>query len=101
MEVRPRLESIIRVLGIVTVVLCFVGAVGGMAVVLGRLPALATTRLELLFGTLQGVAVSLLFAIAGLLVNLTLMVRRATRTTAIPPMAGDYHKAEGQPSPGA
>jgi hypothetical protein len=46
MEVRPRLESIIRVLGIVTVVLCFVGAVGGMAVVLGRLPALATTRLE-------------------------------------------------------
>ena len=38
--------------------LCGVGAVAGITVVLIRVPALASTRLELLFGTLQGVAVS-------------------------------------------
>jgi hypothetical protein len=48
-----------------------------MYVVLIRLPVLANNKLELLFGTLQGVAVSLLFAIAALLINLTIMVRRA------------------------
>jgi hypothetical protein len=89
-----------RFLGILAVALCFAGAVGGMTVVLVRLPAIAHTKLELLFGTLQGVAVSLLFAIAALLINLTLMVRRATRQTSgaarpgtsrcdAPPSAGD------------
>jgi hypothetical protein len=52
----------------------------------GRLPALANTKLEMLFGILQGVGVSLLFAVAGLLIavarlliNLTRMVRLATQ----------------------
>jgi hypothetical protein len=62
--------------------LCGVGAVAGMIVVLVRVPALADTRLDVLFGTLQGAAVSLLFGIVALLINLTLMVRRATRQLA-------------------
>jgi hypothetical protein len=84
---RERVESLFRVLAIVGVFLCFAGAIVGMAVVIVRIPALAGTRLEVLFGTLQGVAVSLLFAIAALQINLTIMVRRATRplTAASPP----------------
>jgi len=85
MTERPRFEALIRFLGYAGMVACGVGAVAGMAVVLVRLPALAGSRMELLVGTLQGVAVSLLFAIAALLINLTLMVRRATRRpTALP-----------------
>ena len=90
MGMRPRFEAHIRLLGIVGMCLCGVGAVAGMTVVLVRLPALATTRLELLSGTLQGTAVSLLFAIAALLINLTLMFRRATlQLTATPWSARD------------
>jgi hypothetical protein len=85
METRPRFEAGFKVLGLVGMFLCGVGAVAGMVVVLVRIPALAGTKLELLFGTLQGVAVSLLFAIAALLINLTVMVRRAThRPDAVP-----------------
>ena len=43
--------------------LCLVGAAAAMYVVLVRVPALAGTKLDLLLGTLQGVAVGLLFAI--------------------------------------
>ncbi len=78
MEMRPKFEALISVLGIVGVILCLVGAIAGMIVVLVRLPALAHTKLEMLFGVLEGTAVSLLFAIAALLIALTLMVRRAT-----------------------
>jgi hypothetical protein len=85
---RPGFERLIRVLGIVGMFLCGVGAVAGMTVVLVRLPSLAGSKLELLVGTLQGVAVSLLFAIAALLINLTLMVRRATHQPAAIPWSG-------------
>src|SRR5262249_21838358 len=40
-------------------------------VVLVRIPALASTKLDLLLGTLQGVTVGLLFAIAALLMSLS------------------------------
>jgi hypothetical protein len=88
MGVRPRFEKLMRVLGIVGMLLCGVGAVAGMIVVLVRVPSLAGTKLELLFGTLQGVAVSLLFAIAALLINLTTMVRRATHQPAAASWSG-------------
>jgi hypothetical protein len=64
--------------------LCLVGAAAAMYVVLVRVPALASTKLDLLLGTLQGVTVSLLFAIAALLIALTHMIRRANRP---PPLA--------------
>lgn len=88
MKKHVRSEEKFKILGIVGVFLCLGGAVIAMGVVLVRVPALAGTRLELLFGTLQGVAVSLLFAIAALLINLTIMVRRATRPFAGPPGSG-------------
>jgi hypothetical protein len=50
-----------------------------MYVVLVRLPALASTKLDLLLGTLQGVAVALLFAIAALLISIAYMIGRANR----------------------
>jgi uncharacterized membrane protein YhaH (DUF805 family) len=75
-------EALIRSLGFLAMFLCMVGAVAGIVVILVRVPVLADTKLDRLFGTLQGVAVSLLFAIAALLINLTLMLRRATRQLA-------------------
>ena len=39
MEMRPRFEALLRVLGIVGVIFCLLGAVLGMIVVLVRLPA--------------------------------------------------------------
>jgi hypothetical protein len=84
MEARSRIDPLIRCLGIISSVACAAGAIGAMAVVLFRLPTVAHTKLELLFGTLQGVAVGLLFAIAALLINLTFMVRKTTRPQADP-----------------
>jgi hypothetical protein len=97
---RSRTDAAMKVLAILCSVLCGVGAVAAMFVVLVRLPALAGTRLELLFGTLQGVAVGLLFAIAALLINLTFMVRRASRTTTHP-LDGDGRLISGRSGPSA
>jgi predicted transporter len=78
--------------------LCLVGAAIAIYVVLVRIPALAGTKLDLLLGTLQGVAVGLLFAIAALLISLTHMIRRANR----PPLAsvGDGNHPPGASRPG-
>jgi hypothetical protein len=88
METRARLEAFLRSLGIAVILLCGAGAVAGIVVVLIRVPALAATKLDVLFGTLQGVAVSLLFGIVALLINLTLMIRRAGRQLMAAPWAG-------------
>ena len=68
-------------------VLALVGALASMFVVLVRVPALSTTKLEALFGTLQGTAVALLFSVIALLIDLTYLVYRSNR-----PLVGD-----GQP----
>jgi hypothetical protein len=85
---RSGFETIIRYSGLAAMLLCGGGAIAGMVVVLIRIPALAQSKLELLSGTLQGVAVSLLFAIAALLINLTLMIRGATKRAADLPWSG-------------
>jgi hypothetical protein len=74
---RFRFDAMKNSLAILASVLCAVGAAAALFVVLVRIPALASTKLDLLLGTLQGVAVGLLFAITALLINLTYMVRRA------------------------
>jgi hypothetical protein len=53
-----------------------------MGVVLFRLQSLATTRLEILFGTLLVSTFSVLIAVAGLLTYLVVMVRRQGRLQA-------------------
>jgi len=88
METRPRFEALIRRSGFVAMLLCGVGAVAGIVVVLIRVPTLATTKLEIVVGTLQGVAISLLFAIAALLINLTLMIRRGSHPLGVAPRIG-------------
>ena len=97
---RSRLDSSIKFLAILCSILCAVGAVTAIFVVLVRLPTMAGTKLELLFGTLQGVAVGLLFAIAALLINLTSMVRRASRLSTHP-LDGDGRLISGRSEPSA
>jgi hypothetical protein len=77
MKAISRIDSAIKPLAIIASALCGVGALASVFVILVRVPAMANTKLESLFGTLQGAAVALLFAIAALLINLTYMVRRA------------------------
>ena len=93
MRARSRIDSVVGFLGVVTFVLCLTGAVCSMFVVLIRVPTLASSRLELLFGTLLGTALGLLFAMVGLLVHLTVMVRRLARSQGEPP----YEVPPGQP----
>ena len=54
------------------------GALASVFIILVRIPALSTTKLEELVGTLQGAAVALLFVILALMINLTYMVHRAS-----------------------
>jgi hypothetical protein len=72
-----------RNLAVFASALCLVGAAAAIYVVLVRIPALASTKLELLLGTLNGVAVGLLFAIAAPLIALTHTIRRANRPPAL------------------
>ena len=81
---RPRSERLIKSLTVFTCSACGVGAAVGLFVVLVRVPALAETKRDLLFGTLVGVTVSLLFAVAALLVHLTYQVYRLARRSVGP-----------------
>ena len=79
MSSRSKIDGVFKPLALTCSALCLVGAVASMFVVLVRVPALSSTKLESLFGTLQGTAVGLLFGIVALLVNLTYIVHRASR----------------------
>ena len=73
---RSKHDSSFRPMVIVLNVLAAVGTLASMFVVLVRVPALSTTKLEELFGTLQGTAVALLFTLIALLIDLIYMVYR-------------------------
>jgi hypothetical protein len=88
MRMRQRVEANAKPLLIFLSSLCAVGAVAAFFVVLVRVPAIASTKLDLLFGTLQGTAVALLFVTTGLLINLTAMVYRTTRPSPRPSVEG-------------
>ena len=75
--------SLIKFFAILAGVNYGVGVAVGLFVVLVRVPALAESKRDLLFGTLDGVAVSLLFAITALLINLTFMVYQAGRSARV------------------
>jgi hypothetical protein len=79
MSSRSKTDGVFRPLALTCSALCLVGALAAMFVVLVRVPALSSTKLEVLQGTLQGTAVSLLFGVVALLVNLTYIVHRANR----------------------
>ena len=68
-----------RPMVIVVAAACGVGALASLYIVLVRLPALTSSKLELLFGTLLGTAVGLLFGVVALMINLTYLVHRANR----------------------
>ncbi len=77
----------------IAIFLCFVGASPGLWIALVRLPSLTDTKLDLLTGTLQAAAVSLLFIVAALLIVLMLMIHRQPRQlTAI---SSTEQKAQG------
>jgi thiamine transporter ThiT len=79
MGIRSRIEEMMRPLVIVVGAACGVGALASLFIVLVRLPAIASSKLDLLFGTLLGTAVGLLFGLVALMVNLTYLVHRAKR----------------------
>ena len=72
------IESRIQFFGKAGILLSLVGAVAGMFITLVRVPALAKTKLEVLLGTLQAGAFTLLFVVLALLIHLTLVVVQAT-----------------------
>ncbi len=98
MRMRHRVEAAAKPLVIFFTFLAAVGALAAVFIVLVRVPAMASTKLEELFGTLQGAAVALLFVIMALLINLIAMVHRATRSSILPP-AGDGYISAGQSGP--
>jgi hypothetical protein len=83
MLARSKYDPALKPLVIVGNVLAFTGALASLFVILVRVPALSTTKLEALFGTLQGTAVALLFSVVALLIDLTYLVYRANRPTAV------------------
>jgi hypothetical protein len=77
---RPKFDRMLRPLTLLCVVLCLVGALASVFVILVRVPAVATTKLELLFGTLQGVSVALLFGIAALLAWIPMQKKKPNKS---------------------
>jgi hypothetical protein len=100
MRTRPWIDSRIQFFGKAGIFLSLVGAVAGMFITLVRVPALAQTKLEVLLGTLQAGAFTLLFVIFALLIYLTLVVHQATRQPNDPCIGGGT-EVKRQPSPGA
>ncbi len=98
MRMRERVEANAKPLVVFLTCLSGVGALAAFYIILVRVPAMASTKLEELFGTLQGIAVALLFVIMALLVNLTAMVYRATRSSIVPTF-GDGHISSGHSGP--
>ena len=90
MRLRSKILANARQIVILCCCLSAVGALASLFVILVRVPALSTTKLDELVGTLVGTAVALLFAVTALLVNLTYMVYRAT---SLP--GGPFHEAAG------
>ena len=93
---RPNIDGMLRPMTILCGCLCLVGELASIFVILVRVPAVATTKLELLFGTLLAVSVGLLFGIALLLLSLNYMLRRATNPPS--PLTGDGHIGARQSS---
>jgi hypothetical protein len=89
-----------KALAVFASTLCLLGAAAAIYVVLVRIPALAITKLDLLLGTLQGVAVGLLFAIAALLIALTHTIRRANRPPHLASVGDGNHPVRA-PGPSA
>jgi hypothetical protein len=78
MTPRAWVGSNVRFLGMVGMALCGVGTLAALFIILVRVPALAGSKLEELYGTLLGVGVGMTFAVAALLINLTIMVYTTT-----------------------
>jgi hypothetical protein len=100
MTLRYWVESHIRFLGKAGIFLSGVGAVAGTYITLVRVPTLAQTKLEELFGTLLASAVTLLFVVLGFLIQLTSGAFQATQHPA-DAASGDGLDLMRQPSPGA
>ena len=100
MRLRYWVENHIRFLGKAGIFLSGVGAVAGTYITLVRVPTLAQTKLEELFGTLLAMAVTLLFVALGFLIQLTTGAFQATRHPA-DAASGDGLDLMRKPSPGA
>jgi len=68
-----------RIMAVSSMAVCTFAAIVVLAVVSVRLPALVSTKKDMLFGTLLALGVSLLIVTNGILINLMIMVRQITR----------------------
>lgn len=83
MGIGTKRNAVIRTLVILCTVFCSIGTTASLYVVLVRVPEIATTKLDVLFGTLLGVTLGLLFAIAALLTHCMVMLSRLNRSPAL------------------
>jgi len=85
METDARRARYYRIMAVSSMVVCTLAAIFILAVVSIRLPALVSTKKDILFGTLLALGVSLLIVTNGILINLLIMVRRLTRAPVVAP----------------
>ncbi|HEV3166954.1 MAG TPA: hypothetical protein VGZ22_23200 [Isosphaeraceae bacterium] len=83
MDIEARRARVYTRMAVTSLSVCFLGAILILAVVSIRLPALATTKKDVLFGTLLALGVSMLLVTNGLLLNLTIIIRQSLRRPAV------------------
>lgn len=79
METDARRARYYRKLADSSMAVCIFAAILILVIVSVRLPALVSTRKDVLFGTLLALGVSLLIVTSGILINLVIMMRQITR----------------------
>ena len=79
METDARRARYYRNMAVGSMAVCTLGAIFILVVVSVRLPALVSTKKDLLFGTLLALGVSLLVVMNGILINVLIMMRQIIR----------------------
>jgi hypothetical protein len=100
MRLRQQIEARLPAIGKAGIFLGLAGALAGLYICLVRVPALAQSKLEELFGTLLATAVSLLFVVLVLLIHLAVAASRLTRDQTAANL-GDGREMPRQLNPGA
>jgi len=85
METDARRARYYRSLAVGSMASCTLAAIFILAIVSVRLPALVSTKKDLLFGTLLALGVSLLIVTNGILINLLIMMRQLIRGRVVAP----------------
>ena len=80
METDTRRARNYRIMAASSMAMCTLAALFILVIVSVRLPALVTTKNDILFGTLLALGVSMLIVTNGILINILIMVRQIMRS---------------------